>query len=196
MGVFLTGGYVSRRSASRRRPPRTPASSPACSSCSRRCSAPSSCASGSAIAGSPPACRCSGSSSCRERRRLRPARRRPRFLCAISLAAHILATAARWALRRRRLLVVQLGVVGAHHAGDRRARGRPRGARGRHRLVGADRHLADRERARLLRPDVRAAARAAGAHGADPRRGAGVRRPVRLAAERRAPDGAAGSARR
>ena len=111
------------------------------------------------------------------------------LLCAFSLAAHILATArAVVHYDVGALLAVQLGVVGmtclviGALAGQLE---KPEGCDG---LVGADRDLARGDRARVLRAVLRTTARAAGAHGADPRLRARLRRPLRLAAQRRAAD--------
>ena len=98
----------------------------------------------------------------RRRRRLRPARRRPRLpVRDLAGRAHPRDGERGQALRRGRAAGHPARRGGAGLARDRR-RGRPaRAARGDDRVVGADRHLAGRERARVLRPVVRAEARAA-----------------------------------
>ena len=113
------------------------------------------------------------------------------FLCACAFAVHILRHGAGGrALRRRRAGRRPARRLRPRLPRRRRGRRRARDAARRHRLERAARHLAGRERARLPRPELRAAARLAGAHGADPGRRAGVRRALRLPAPGRAAVGA------
>ena len=99
------------------------------------------------------------------------------LLCAIAFAAHILVTdRAVGDHDVGALLVVQLTVVRAGLPG-RGGRRRPaRGAARRDGVVGAAGHVAGGQRARLLRPDLRPAQRAAGPHRPDPGQRARVRR--------------------
>ena len=95
----------------------------------------------------------------------------------VAFAGHILVTA-RGVARPRR----GRAAGGAARALRRRSASRSRplagdleAPEGVDRLVGADRHLAGGQRARLLRPDLRPAARAAGPHRPDPGERARVR---------------------
>ena len=203
MGAVPDGGLpLPDPRASSTPPRRTPASSPASSSSSRPCSARSSCATSvsgriawaggggvrrSAFTCSPaPAAtsRCAGDGLV--------------LLCASAFAAHILATG------RARRGPSDVGALARGPARRVRRRlprpGRRRPATSRRRTAARSGRRSSsprvvRQRARLLRPDLRPAARAARAHRADPRLRARLRRPVRLPAGRRPPR-ARGVARR